>query len=55
MIDIQNAMGQGYEISADVGVWGITDGSYPLDFEPWINVEMLSKTDNMFINTMSYH
>mmetsp|Transcript_21724 Transcript_21724/g.30688 ORF Transcript_21724/g.30688 Transcript_21724/m.30688 type:complete len:341 (-) Transcript_21724:29-1051(-) len=60
LVQIQHAMGPGYEISADVGVWGL-DGiwhegdSYPFLLTPWINVELLKKTENMFINTMSYH
>jgi hypothetical protein len=55
MADIKKAMGSDKLMSEDVGVWGLTQGSYPLKLTPWVNVTMLNRGDIDFINTMSYH
>ena len=55
MAEIKTAMGPGKLMSEDVGVWGLTQGSYPLKTTPWVNVTMLNRGDIDFINTMSYH
>ena len=55
LADIKIAMGPPYEISMDMGVWGVTRGSYPLMFRPWVNVSMVAAGAIDYINTMSYH
>lgn len=55
MADIKVAMGGNKLMSEDVGVWGLSQGSYPLLTEPWVNVSMLNAGAIDFINTMSYH
>ena len=63
MVDIRaagDAAISGFQVSADVGVWGL-DGawhkgsSYPLMVTPWIDAALLAATPNVFVNTMSYH
>lgn len=55
LADVKSAMGAPHEISMDMGVWGVTKGSYPLMFKPWINVSMVAAGAVDYINTMSYH
>jgi hypothetical protein len=55
LADIKTAMGPPHEISMDMGVWGVTRGSYPLMFRPWVNVSMVAAGAIDYINTMSYH
>jgi len=55
MADIKAAMGPGKQISCDMGVWGVTYGSYPFMFVPWVNVSMVKNGAIDYINTMSYH
>jgi hypothetical protein len=55
MADVKVAMGQDKQISCDMGVWGVTRGSYPLMFKPWVNVSMVKAGAIDYINTMSYH
>jgi len=55
MAEIKAAMGPGKLMSEDVGVWGLSQGSYPLKVDPWVNVSMLNAGAIDFINTMSYH
>jgi len=55
MADIKSAMGPGRQMSCDMGVWGVTAGSYPFMLEPWVNVTMVKNGAIDYINTMSYH
>jgi hypothetical protein len=55
LADVKTAMGPPHEISMDMGVWGVTRGSYPLMFRPWVNVSMVAAGVIDYINTMSYH
>lgn len=55
MAQIKSAMGPSKQIGCDMGVWGVTRGSYPLMFEPWVNVSMVKAGAIDYINTMSYH
>jgi len=55
LADVKIAMGAPHEVSMDMGVWGVTRGSYPLMFRPWINVSMVAAGAIDYINTMSYH
>lgn len=52
---VQQALGNPKTVSADMGVWGLTRGSYPLMFEPWVNVSILAKNPYLYLNSMSYH
>lgn len=54
MADIKVAMG-GKLVSSDVGVWGLSQGTYPALTVPWVNVSMLNAGEIDFVNTMSYH
>ena len=45
LAEIKVAMGPGKLVSEDVGVWGLTQGSYPLKTTPWVNVTMLNRGD----------
>jgi hypothetical protein len=46
----------GKVVSCDIGVWGLSQGSYPMElFTPWVNVSMLNAGAFDFVNTMSYH
>ena len=53
LAEIKQTFPQPFLISADVGVHGYTQGSYPLLVEPWVNVTMLNTGDIDFVNTMS--
>jgi len=53
--EVKMAMGGTRQISCDMGVWGVTMGSYPFMFKPWVNVSMVINGDIDYINTMSYH
>lgn len=55
MASVKVAMGSNKEVGCDMGVWGVTRGSYPLMFEPWVNVSMVKAGAIDYINTMSYH
>jgi len=55
MVDVKKAMGPDKQISCDMGVWGVTQGSYPFMFKPWVNVSMVKAGAIDYINTMSYH
>jgi hypothetical protein len=55
LADVKQAMGGDKQISCDMGVWGVTRGSYPLMFRPWLNVSMVAAGAIDYINTMSYH
>ena len=55
MADLYWAMGDNYTVGADVGVFGIDRGSYPLGIEPWIDIDIFQKTPGLYVNTMSYH
>ena len=56
MDKMQRSMGGNYTVSEDIGVWGLSQGAYPLNLlTPWIDVAILKKNPNLFINTMSYH
>lgn len=55
MASVKAAMGANKEVGCDMGVWGVTLGSYPLMFEPWVNVSMVKGGAIDYINTMSYH
>ena len=48
-------MGPGYTVGADVGVWGISQGSYPLGLTPWVDRKIMAANEQLFVNTMSYH
>ena len=52
---VQRALGAGYTASADVGVWGVSQGSYPLGLTPWVDAGLMQANPNLFVNTMSYH
>ena len=41
-------------VSADIGIWGLHTGVYPLGFLPWINVDMLNAGKIDYVNIMSY-
>jgi hypothetical protein len=56
MADVKQSMGPGKQMSCDMGVWGVTGGSYPLMMEPWVNVSMVKAGGAVdYINAMSYH
>lgn len=55
LADVRTAMGKDKQISCDMGVWGVTRGSYPLMFKPWVNVSMVNVGAIDYVNTMSYH
>ncbi|ANS04210.1 acidic mammalian chitinase-like protein [uncultured Mediterranean phage] len=42
-------------VAADVSIWGIKKGLYPLGVLPWVNASMLNAGVIDYINTMSYH
>ena len=48
-------MGPNYTVGADVGVWGISPGSYPLGLTPWVDKDLMAANKQLFVNTMSYH
>ena len=59
MDTMQQQMGDNYTVSEDIGVWGLdsiigTGSDYVL-ITPWIDVEILKKNKNLYVNTMSYH
>lgn len=41
------------QIGANMGVWGLSQGSYPSMVRPWINANLSASID--YINMMSYH
>tara|TARA_Y100000817_G_C16859654_1_gene545300 strand:- start:180 stop:1103 length:924 start_codon:yes stop_codon:yes gene_type:complete len=42
-------------VTADVSIWGVKKGLYPLGVLPWVNASMLNAGVIDYINTMSYH
>lgn len=52
---MQRSMGGELTVSEDVGVWGVTAGSYPLEVTPWVDAEIMKRNPNLFVNSMSYH
>lgn len=55
LADIKASLGSDKQVSCDMGVWGITPGSYPLMTRPWVNVSMVNAGAIDYINSMSYH
>ncbi len=55
MVLVKASIGSDKQIGCDMGVWGVTRGSYPVMFEPWVNVSMVKAGAIDYINTMSYH
>src|SRR6185369_11804402 len=42
-------------IGVNIGVFGIDRSSFPLLFNPWINVSMVNNNAIDYVNLMSYH
>jgi len=55
LADIKLGLGGDREISADLGVWGIAQTSFPLTVLPWVDAGMLNSGAIDFVNAMSYH
>jgi hypothetical protein len=55
LTELKLAIGFDKTVGADVGVWGVTEGSFPLMNRPWLNVSMFNVGPIDYINTMSYH
>lgn len=55
LASIKSMVGPIRTVGIDMGIWGITRGSFPLMIEPWIDVEMLKENAFDYVNIMSYH
>jgi hypothetical protein len=55
LMNIKKAIGTNKQVGCDMGIWGVSRGSYPFMFNPWINVSMTNNGAIDYINIMSYH
>jgi len=53
--EVKAALGPGMLLNVDMGVFGVTLGSFPLMFNSWLNASMVRNGAVDYINTMSYH
>ena len=54
--NVKTAIGTNKTVGADMGIFGVTPGSYPFMLSPWLNVSMIQKNTGIdYINIMSYH
>jgi len=55
LVAMKQALGPTKEIGACVGVYGLTEGSFPLMERSWIDAAMVNSGGIDYLNLMSYH